>query len=444
MNGRYQRRRERRAATQALYAQIDSWQPAQIADTLSKIAENKTLTKSIKEYYLPLLKAINTNVPKGLQHLRELPQRISDLKNKPTSQKNSQFYFKLVGFYLFKKKLALVKDFICNYLPAKLNMLGYCDENVDIMLTGIILYDNIPKEEELPPLLDLNITQISFYKSHSKNMIPLPFEAKIAARHIASLSELSINNADQLRYFEPSQLISLTYLSAQSLKIQPAISFLSQLPSLEEINLNSPSDIHKLSDYSSLKSIKKLYITNKDCVDISFLSQLPNLVELYIHDIRLKDISVLGQPNEFSKLKILSLNVNKIVDISPLSTLHALEYLDLSLNKIEDITPLSGLKNLSKCYFGGNKLSVCPPFDFLQRIFFSDKNIQNKNNTPIDVLHPIDVLYLRPEPPHAPQIWQLLRSKDPTNTELALQIAKGLGWTNDDIEPYTHIIKKWL
>jgi Leucine-rich repeat (LRR) protein len=510
MNGRYQRRRERRAAEKYIYDEIDTWNLQKITAILSEAKKNKALAQRLIDYYLPILQALNSDTPYGLQHLQELPQYLSQIKNKATiSEAQTRFYFKFIGFYFLKKKLAAVKKFIFDYPLKEINNIHYCDKDVDIILAGITLYDTLATQDDFLPRLTLDITQLSFYQSRpKKNNLPT-FEGKIAAHHVYSLSSLSINNADQLCYFEPSQLVNLKYFYAKNISLQKIIPFLSRLPNIEDISLRETIDIIDLEhlacrslkklyidikyNYSSaqkmsdtvldlphlpnldelslnncnivsinkighLKKLTKLHLYRSNLNDITVLAQFPKLKEVYFNTVHLNDISIFGQKDSFQNMKILSVINNNIVDISPLSTLFALQYLNFSSNKIEDISPLSGLKNLRYVNLESNqisdinplaglnaelvvwapknKLDVCPSFELIRRVLAKDKNNQNDKQ--------IYILRARQEPPHAPQIWQLLRSKDPANTELALQIAKGLGWTNDDIEPYTHIIKKWL
>jgi hypothetical protein len=54
------------------------------------------------------------------------------------------------------------------------------------------------------------------------------------------------------------------------------------------------------------------------------------------------------------------------------------------------------------------------------------------------------VLPPRPEPESAREIWDLLRTKDPANIELATQIAIGIGWQKEDLAPYLFIVNKWF
>jgi Leucine-rich repeat (LRR) protein len=529
MNGRYQRRRERRELAQLIYDEIDSWNEKKINAILSEAKKDKVLAQQLTDYYLLLLKAINPHVPYGLEHLRELPEYISGLKNIRRSSQ-SEFYFKLVGFYLLKKKISLVKEFIYNYPPEKVNTLGYCDENVAVTLMGIMLYEKLVAEAEeleaqiLPNLPNLNILNLSFLSDSPKRPIFMPLQAKIAARHVQNMSSLTINNADQLQYFEPSELVGLKYFYAAAVSLKAIIPFLSQLPNIEEIRcielantdnleLLACRSLKKLSlegifRYSTqpklpekslelphLLHLEQLRITYDNIVDIDKIAHLTKLKylyinssgqlknknldvighftqleELYMTEMGIEDISVFGRKNNFPKLRNLSLVKNNLKNIAPLSALTALSYLVLSMNKITDISPLSSLKNLSDVnlydnqisdisplaglnselivHAAKNKLDVCPPFELIRRVLARDKNavaanksLKKSNKKTNSQLY---ILCARPEPPNAAQIWQLLRSKDPANTELALQLAKGLGWTDDDIQPYTHIIKKWL
>jgi Leucine-rich repeat (LRR) protein len=517
MNGRYQRRRERRAAEKYIYDEIDTWNLQKITAILSEAKKNKALAQRLIDYYLPILQALNSDTPHGLEHLQELPQYVEGLKNIRQSSQ-AEFYFKLIGFYLLKKKIPLVKEFVRNYPPDKVNALGYFNKNAAVTLLGIVLYEKLvaqaeaSAEQPLPTLPDLNISILSFYADLHKKPLFIPIEAKIAARHLQNLSSLYITNLEQLKYFEPAQLFGLKYFYIRELSLKDVIPFISALPNIEEISCSDILDIEgleqlpcpslkilyievkyrhqrlpklpeKVLDLPHLSNLQKLTINNGNIVsidkiahltqlkylylysgklkNIDALAQFTQLEDLYLTDFGIEDISVLGRKNNFPKLRMLSLVNNKITNIAPLSELTAIAVLALSINKIEDISALSGSKNLRDVnlydnkirdisplaglnselmvHAAKNKLDVCPPFELIRRVLAKDINPANKNpNKQLYILRP------RQEPPHAPQIWQLLRSKDPANTELALQIAKGLGWTNDDIEPYTHIIKKWL
>jgi hypothetical protein len=445
MNGRYQRRRERRAAEKYMYDEIDTWNLQKINPILSNAKKDKALAQRLIDYYLPILQAIDPDTPYGLEHLRELPEYISGLENIRQSSQ-AEFYFKLIGFYLLKKKIPLVKEFVRNYPPDKVNTLRYCHKNIELTLCGIILYEKFVAELELteqiilPCLPDLKISNLSFYADRPTQPIVMPFKAKILARHLQKLSSLSINNAAQLEYFEPSQLNSLKSFYAKELSLKDITLFLSQLSNIEEILCRNLKDIEDLEHLASSR-LKKLHIQHTYCYkDESELTQkildlthLPHLQDLIINNFNIVDIDKI---RHLTELKYLDLSDNNIEDISPLLALKNLRRINLCNNKIADISPLMGLNSDFTVHAARNKLNVCPPFELIRRL--AAKDISSATQSPNKQLSP------RQEPPNASKIWQLLYSKDPTNTELALQLAKGLGWTADDIQPYTHIIKKWL
>jgi Leucine-rich repeat (LRR) protein len=148
-------------------------------------------------------------------------------------------------------------------------------------------------------------------------------------------------------------------------------SFLSELTSIEELNIISSScsgleSIEKLSnleelsiscdsksvvDFQKLKKLKKCYLYWWKGVKNIF--KLESLTDLYLDKLKLNDYSIIGELKNIEALKIYN---SVIDDISFLNKLEKLIHLELAnCKKINDFENIGCLKKLKRLSIAGNK-----------------------------------------------------------------------------------------
>jgi Leucine-rich repeat (LRR) protein len=554
MNGKNQRRRERRAFARQLCDKINTFQADQIAEVLAIAANNESIATSLTKRYLLLLQFLNPDVPFGLKHLEHLPDYLQSFQELTEDEcYEFQYYFDVIGFYVLIKQLSVAADLVRNYAPSNMQELNlqYCHSKIGTLLIGVTFYQHLAETEQLPPLPDLDFRRISIL--NSENMLPFTLQTKkIEARHCSNLESFDIDNVSHIQHFEPSHLLSLKRMMMHRVQLHDMLSFISFLPKINHINFLSITnltdlpnfrsdslqeltidaiaytpiplseividfphlphlqnlsiscynvlyignirqfaqlkklelscaklqDIEAISNFTQLEELRLLYLKISD---INFVKHLPNLKKLSLDHNNITDITPLSSLplldllslsnnniehisplTALTDLRILYLRDNNIKDISPLSKLIALQYLRIDNNKIEDISPLLGLKKLVSLECSNNnidditvvlsinpqmdlnaknnKLTAFPSFELIRQIILQKKNMF-KIRRPGD---PEIVLPPRPEPESAREIWNLLRTKDPANIELAKQIAVGIGWQKEDLEPYLFIVNKWF
>lgn len=114
-----------------------------------------------------------------------------------------------------------------------------------------------------------------------------------------------------------------------------------------------------------LTSLNRLYLLNKEIVDLRPLAGLTNLTKLNLEGNRVSDLQPLATLTE---LTVLYLDGNKIVDVKPLAGLSNLIDLTLNENQIVDIKPLAKLSNLTGLYLRNNKIANVKPLIGLSKL----------------------------------------------------------------------------
>ena len=273
---------------------------------------------------------------------------------------------------------------------------------------------------------------------------------------------------------------------------EPELNLLTQCTHLKELVL-SWNDIYALSFISSLKQLEILDLNNNQIESISSLKPLQNLRKLILNNNLLLHIGVEDIPNaskslqyldvswnelqnsdflkalkDLKELEYLDLSWNKFQELSLLAELKKLKILNLSNNKIQDFFFLKEMKQLRELYLRENKIrdiSFLTNLSQLEKLDLSANNIQdfkplkkleNLNSLKIDLSSfsypPIWYAYLKykkgklgdnthlSELPEVKKIWQLLSSEDKDNQKLAVELAKGQGWSEEEIQMYQNLL----
>ena len=113
-------------------------------------------------------------------------------------------------------------------------------------------------------------------------------------------------------------------------------------------------DNNRISDFSVLARLPKLFTFVGNVPDVSVLPDLPYVGSLGIKVSSVSDLSTLSR---FPRLVWLYLERSNISDISSLSGLTGLELINLNGNNVSDISALSGLTKLNKLLLENNNIS---------------------------------------------------------------------------------------
>lgn len=191
------------------------------------------------------------------------------------------------------------------------------------------------------------------------------------------------------------------------------------MPNIEELYIQKGV---YLDDYSKLKAFRKLRVLslpNQYLTDISFLADLPNLEEVYLNHNLIQNIDAI---EALKHLKIIDLSDNNITDISALknetglielyldsnkelsdleaiSSLRNLEVLSISGTNVKDLSPISGLTDMDSLYFDGCKVEDITCLSELTKMFCLDMRYNSiKNIEPLSKMHELKYLYLAGNP----------------------------------------------
>jgi len=172
-----------------------------------------------------------------------------------------------------------------------------------------------------------------------------------------------------------------------------------------------------------LRNFPKIKVLNLSSLQLEKieLHNLSQLQRLNLSNNQLKDVSCL---QSLTQLQTLYLSENQLREIKNIEKLQNLQRLDLARNQIQDIHFLKELTEL-------NTLSIRPSELIYPPIWYAA--LESKKGKLGDYTH------LR-ELPHIEKIWQLMQTKEEENIELAQQLAKGQGWTEDEFAMYKNLL----
>lgn len=197
-------------------------------------------------------------------------------------------------------------------------------------------------------------------------------------------------------------------------------SFISELKELQTLYLgfNTVPD----SDFSFLEGLEQLQnldLSHTHNSGFSFLQNLPQLQKLNLSFNRIQETSFF---KKLTQLKSLNLLATGIQDISFLQNLTQLQNLHLGNNPIQDVSTVIELVNLVylDVYFRS-----FPPIWFAY--------LRSKKGKLGDYTH-------LPELPQVEKIWQLMKTRDDKNIDLAHQLALGQGWAEEEFQAYKNLL----
>lgn len=278
-------------------------------------------------------------------------------------------------------------------------------------------------------------------------------------QHCTHLKVLKLGNAYIYDLSFLKNLVNLEVLYLDESCLQD-ISILGNLKKLKELNLGW-NEIKNLEVLAELTQLRKLYIYGNKFEDIQVLSKLTELRELYLDsNPQIQDLSPLGS---LKKLQILDLSSCKLQTLSLSEDLESLQELNVSDNHLEQLT-LPNLPYLQKLDVYNNRLkdisflsriraldelhlliNPIENIDFIKKIYGLsrfDVSLGKLDYPPIAVIfldnqggEIQDYIHLS-EPPHVQKIWQLIKTQNTKNRDLAKQLAEGQGWTEGLFEAY--------
>ena len=204
----------------------------------------------------------------------------------------------------------------------------------------------------------------------------------------------------------------------------PTDKALSEILSLEKIEINANQYIEKISNLEPLKELKNLKVLkfpHNNVMDLNPLQNLKDLKRIFCQNNKLESlfplydlqnleeldasrnnissienflglkklkrlilnsnsINELAGVNKMRSLEHLEIKSNKISDIEILSTLKGLSFLDISFNLITSLEPLANLTNLETIAFANNNVNDLSPLQKLiniKKLHFENNQVSN-------------------------------------------------------------------
>lgn len=131
-------------------------------------------------------------------------------------------------------------------------------------------------------------------------------------------------------------------------------SVLSQLPSLQELNLSGCTiSSNALSAIGSLVELEKLVLDGCALTNISAFSQLVKLKELCLSNNSLEDIGIISLMTQLESLKLAN---NPLSSIAAVSACENLKYLDITSCSVNSLGSLSGKSKLETVLASNNSI----------------------------------------------------------------------------------------
>ncbi|EFC37823.1 predicted protein [Naegleria gruberi] len=185
--------------------------------------------------------------------------------------------------------------------------------------------------------------------------------------NITALKDLKLRklkarvNTDEAFKYLP-KLTTLTTLDLSFTPVGDAISFISNLKELRQLNL-SLTVISQIP-LTKLRKLEKLNISDNPCITSIDLSNLVRLRKLDISSTMISKLTGLNDLKELRKLKLSNnielFNSLEFLEFMPSINLPKLKHLDMSKNRLESckLMPLTkaNLPELTTFRFGGNKV----------------------------------------------------------------------------------------
>ncbi|OJJ18455.1 hypothetical protein BKI52_22840 [marine bacterium AO1-C] len=262
-----------------------------------------------------------------------------------------------------------------------------------------------------------------------------------ALAKLSQLQQLHLNDNQVTDIRSLSKLRHLHYLDLNDNKVED-LQALAQCSQLQFLDL-SVNHVQEVTPLAKLTHLWFLDVGRNQIEDITALSGLTRLQELDLGKNQIEDITPLAH---LTQLVHLRLSQNQIKDVHTLAKLKALKWLQLSNNFIEDVSPLAELKQLEVLYLFENPLQDISCLKHLTQltelhVYLDDliyppiwfALLKTKEGRVGDYAH-------LPELPQVEKIWQLIKSRQKENIDLAWQVALGQGWTAAEFETYLQLL----
>lgn len=304
-------------------------------------------------------------------------------------------------------------------------------EELDVKANANPGIKNLNFLQNLTQLKKLDLEQTSSQDlenlKHLKNLEELRLDTNFleSLDNLPALDNLKNLSIKQNKIQEASTIGKLKNLESLDISYNPIenIDFVQNLAKLKIFVAwwgNKIRDISALSHCQYLETLRigRGFVTLK----ADALKNLTNLKSLSLYQIGLQDISFL---QNLKNLTNLNLQKNNIKDISPIASLQHLVFLGLEGNPIQDVRPLKNLPFIFDFKIDNQKLKTPP-------IWYAYGKWQRKKFS--------DYIHLS-ELPYVEKIWQLMISEEEANQKLAIELAKGQGWTEEQIKVYQNLLE---
>ena len=280
-------------------------------------------------------------------------------------------------------------DLVSN-LVSPIDIVVFADRNLEVLVRETLSVGN---NEMVMPARMAELTHLTDSGSSGriKNLGGL--------EHATNLQELGFYNEAVNRDLTP--LAGLAHLNRVRLTgTDVGLEALLTLPSLTWLHIVSNNDLTDMTIVSQLTSLERLELGfNRNHRDLTGLENLENLTHLRIsgsHSASISEVGNLTAANALSdisplsgleNLEYLALDYNGISDVSPLSALANLETLDLRHNNVSDVSPLVGLTGLTTLALVGNPVENA---HVLYPLTQQDPPVDIDINVPADVAQDVD------------------------------------------------------
>lgn len=250
-------------------------------------------------------------------------------------------------------------------------MIKSCDELIDSSgvsgLTGLRhLYLELPykcPDPDLSGLTELETLMIT-------RMDTVQFLRNMSKLEVLQMQYCDIDDSSA---FEG--LASLKSFSCSSLGYDTGWDFITRIPALEVIKLNSMATYKDVSMLFNIPTLREIYLNGMECeLNFASLQRNESLEIIEMDGVKLyKNVKISGGGGityvdydkvtldehtgflaNYPNLKQLSLADNKLTGIAFAAELLYLEQIDINSNYITDLKPLEGLDYLSTVYCSGN------------------------------------------------------------------------------------------
>lgn len=315
-------------------------------------------------------------------------------------------------------------------------------------LKSLSLHANQISKFDLSTIIHIKELEIGKLSSYGRSD-ETQWATTIDSKQFKNLEVLKLEEyKENLSFIQEFQ--NLKYLSLKECEIED-ISFVEHLTNLQHLDL-AFNEIEDISPLVNLQELTFLDLDSNKVKDLNPLTNLTNLKFLNLRNALFPELENRQAHIEILKplIKLETLNLARaygITNVSFMREFKELKTLDLSWNSIQNLDSFRGLENLEELKIEKNPLQNISYLKSLKAL----KSLSNIDNDML-VFPPIGYAFLKyeggklsdythlPELPQVEKVWQLLKTKDEKNQKLAVELAKGRGWTEEEIEMYQNLL----